>query len=215
MFIICSFFDIIDCERSYFFETEESPMKLFLKTLSVLILVLLFVFLTYRLIEFLDYKSSLSNLKKHIFTENEKTIKEFKYDKKNYMISKYYDDPYPWSQLNLLLKDGQTYYILENIKNCSTVDDASNLYLKDNVIYIHCIGKEGIIDKYTIDGLNIEKKLLNFDFKSTPNISQLHIGIDDVDDEYIYLSSPFKVNATIADDPKVKCSFENKICRYY
>ena len=84
-----------------------------------------------------------------------------------------------------------------------------------DLIYIHCIGKKGIIDKYLINGFSVEKVTINFNFKNTPNISQLHIGIDKVDDENIYLSSPFKVDNTVKDDPNVKCSFKDKNCVYY
>ena len=38
--------------------------------------------------------------------------------------------------------------------------------------------------------------------------------IDNVDSEYIYLSSSFKVDNTIKDEPKVKCSFKDKECNY-
>lgn len=118
------------------------------------------------------------------------------------------------SHLNLLLKDKNDYYILESIKKCDTDDDGSNLYIKDNELYIHCIGKDGVIDKYLINDLNIKKETINFNFKNTPNISQLHMGIDNVDNEYIYLSSPFKVDNTIKDEPKVKCSFKDRKCSY-
>ena len=41
------------------------------------------------------------------------------------------------------------------------------------------------------------------------------MSIDNIDDKYIYLSSPFKVDNTIKDDPNVKCSFEDRKCIYY
>lgn len=182
---------------------------------TLIITIFLVIFGSYKLIELLDFKSSLSNLEKYTFVENEKNIKSFEYDKRSYLISRYYDNSSSWSHLNVLLEDKNDYYILESIKKCDTVDDGSNLYIKDNELYIHCIGKEGIIDKYIINDLNIENEKINFNFKNTPNISQLHIGIDNVDNEYIYLSSPFKVDNTIKDEPKVKCSFKDKKCLYY
>lgn len=182
---------------------------------TVIILIPLFIFSTYQFIKFIDYKSVLSGLEKHTFKEDEITIKTFEYNNKNYVISRYYENSSSWSHLNLLLKDSNNYYILKNIKNCDTVDSGKNLYLKDNELYIHCIGKEGIIDKYIINDLIAEKETINFSFKNTPNISQLHIGIDKVDNEFIYLSSPFKVDPTIKDNPEVKCSFKDKICLYY
>ncbi len=181
----------------------------------VIILVPLFIFSTYKFIEYMYYRSSLSNLEKYTFIENEKTVKSFEYDNQSYVISKYHDHSSSWSHLNLLLKDKNDYYILESIKKCDTVDDGTNLYIKDNELYIHCIGKEGVIDKYVINDLNIEKETIYFNFKNTPNISQLHMGIDNVDDRYIYLSSPFKVDATIKDEPKVKCSLIDRKCLYY
>lgn len=38
--------------------------------------------------------------------------------------------------------------------------------------------------------------------------------IDSVDNKYIYLSSPFKVDNTVLDEPKVKCSFKDQKCYY-
>ena len=190
-------------------------MKKKILIISLIILIPLFSFIMYQVIKYLNYKSSLSSLKKYIFVSNETTIKNLEYDNKNYVISRYYDDSSSWSHLNILLKNNDTYYVLENIKKCDTVDNGSNLYVKDNVIYIHCIGKEGIIDKYLINDFSVEKETISFNFKNTPNISQLHIGIDKVDDENIYLSSPFKVDNTVKDNPNVKCSFKDKNCIYY
>lgn len=189
-------------------------MKKRIIMISLIILVLLFIFTMYQFIKFKNYKDSLSSLEKYIFVDNEIIIKKLEYNNKNYVISRYYDNSSSWSHLNLLLKDNDNYYILKNIKKCDTPDEGSNLYIKDNVIYIHCIGKKGVIDKYLINEFSIYKESINFDFKDTPNISQLHIGIDNVDDEYIYLSSPFKVDNRLKDNQNVKCSFNNKKCIY-
>ncbi len=185
-----------------------------MKKILIVILIPLIGLLMYRFIEVLDYKNSLSNLEKYTFADNETIIKKIEYDNKSYVISRYYDDSSSWSHLNLLLKNDDTYYVLENIKKCDTVDDGSNIYVKDNIIYMHCIGKEGIIDKYSINAFVIEKETINFNFQNTPNISQIHIVIDDVDDRYIYLSSPFKIDNTTKDKPNVKCSFKDKKCDY-
>ncbi len=190
-------------------------MKKKILIISVIILISLFSFIIYQLIKYLDYKCSLSSLEKYIFADNEIVIKSLEYNNKNYVISRYYDDSSSWSHLHLLLKSNDNYYILENIKKCDTVDDGSNLYVKDNAIYIHCIGSSGIIDKYLLNDFEVVKETLTFNFENTPNISQLHIGIDNVDDNYIYLSSPFKVDNTIKDNPNVKCSFKDKNCVYY
>lgn len=183
--------------------------------LIIIILIPLFIFTAYKFIEYIDYRSSLSNLEKYKLTKNEKIIKNFEYTNKNYVISRYYNNSSSWSHLNLLLKDKNDYYVLKNITSCDTDDSGDNLFIKDNEIYIHCIGKGGIIDKYLINDFIIEKETINFDFKNTPNISQLHMSIDNIDDKYIYLSSPFKVDNTIKDDPNVKCSFEDRKCIYY
>ncbi len=179
----------------------------------VIILIPLFVFTTYKFIEYIAYKSMLSNFEKYTFIEEEKPIKSFEYDSRSYVISKYYDNSSSWSHLNLLLKEKGDYYILESIKKCDSDDDGTNLYIKDNELYIHCIGKEGVIDKYLINDLNVYKETINFNFKNTPNISQLHMGIDSVDQENIYLSS-FKLDNTISEGEKVKCSFKDRKCSY-
>ena len=189
-------------------------MKKIFLIISIIILISLFSFTTYQLIKLLDYKSSLSNLEKYAFINNEKIIKKLEYNNKKYIISRYYDNSSSWSHLNLLLKNKDNYYILKNIKNCDAVDGGSNLYVKDNVIYIHCIGKEETIDKYSINDLDVDEETINFNFENTPNISKLHILIDKVDDNYIYLSSPFKVDNNVTDKPNVKCSFKDKKCNY-
>lgn len=180
----------------------------------IIILIPLLIFVMYQLIKVLDYKKSLSDLEKYTFVDNEVIIKELEYNGKKYVISRYYNNSSSWSHLNLLLKDNDTYYILKNIKECDTLDDGSNLYVKDNTIYIHCIGKEKVIDKYLISDFDVTHETISFNFENTPNISQLHIIIDNVDNKYIYLSSSFKVDNTIKDKPNVKCSFKDKKCVY-
>lgn len=174
----------------------------------------LFVFIGYQIIKVLDYTSSIASLEKYKFIDGEKVIKSLNYDNKNYIISKYYDTSSSWSSLNILLKNNDDYYILKTIKKCDTPDDGSNLYIKNNEVYIHCIGKGNNIEKYTINKLITSKETLNFDFTNTPNISQMHMTIDSIDNECIYLSSPFKVDNTVLDEPKVKCSFKDQKCYY-
>ena len=180
----------------------------------IILIILLFILGVYKTIGYLEDRSKISHLKEYTFSSNEEVVKSFDYNQYHYVLTKYYDDTSSWSHLNLLLKKKEEYYLLENIKKCDIDDKGSNLYIKDNEVYIHCIGKDGNIDKYLISNLNIEKETLIFDYESTPNISQLHIVIDKVDKENIYLSSPFKVDSTVDAEPKVKCSFEDKICRY-
>ena len=189
--------------------------KKFLTLLSIITFIILCSLGAYKLVEFVYYKSSISNLKKYTFASNEKIVKTFEYNENNYVISMYYNDTSSWSHLGLLLKVKQNYYLLEDIKKCDTIEDGYNLYVLNNEIYIHCIGKEGNVDKYSIDNFYVKKETLNFYYKDTPNISQLHMGIDKVDNDFVYLSSPFKVDNTINDKPRVKCSFKDKKCSYY
>ena len=189
-------------------------LKSILSVLITFALIVLFTFGIYKGIEYLDYKSSISNLEKYTFSSNEKIVKSFKYNKYNYLLTMYYDDTSSWSHLNLLLLDNEEYYLLKNIQKCDSSVEGRNLYLKDNEIYIHCIGKMGDIDKYTLDKINVKKETFNFNYDDTPNISQLHINIDKVDDKYIYLYS-FKVDSLIKEGENVKCSLKNNTCEYY
>lgn len=189
-------------------------LKSILSILITFALIVLFTFGIYKGIEYLDYKSSISNLEKYTFSSNEKIVKSFKYNKYNYLLTMYYDDTSSWSHLNLLLLDNEEHYLLKNIQKCDSSVEGRNLYLKDNEIYIHCIGKMGDIDKYILDKINVKKETFNFNYDDTPNISQLHINIDKVDDNYIYLYS-FKVDSLIKEGEKVKCSLKNNTCEYY
>lgn len=190
-------------------------MKKIIIIFLIILLIPGLIFGMYKFIEFLDRKSSISNLNDYLFVSNEQIVKELEYNNNKYIISKYYDSTSSWSHLNILLKEKDKFYMLKNIKKCDVADKGKNIYIKDNIVYIHCIGKIGNVDKYIIDKFNVKSDTLKFNYQNTPNISQIHIGIDNVDDDYIYLSSPFKVDNTIKNDPKVKCSFEDKICRYY
>ena len=62
--------------------------------------------------------------------------------------------------------------------------------------------------------LELEKQVWEFNYQNTPNISQLHIVVDKADDKYIYLSSAFKVDNNDKNEPQVKCSLKNNICKY-
>ena len=188
--------------------------KSILSIVITFILIVLFTFGVYKGIEFLDYKSSISNLEIYKLSSNESIVKSFEKDKYNYLLTMYYDDTSSWSHLNLLLLDNEEHYLLKNIQKCDSSVEGRNLYLKDNEIYIHCIGKMGDIDKYTLDKINVKKETFNFNYDNASNISQLHITIDKVDDENIYLFSPIDVNGDVKDI-KVKCSLNNNICNYY
>jgi len=94
-------------------------------------------------------------------------------------------------------------------------NNGKSSYLKDNVAYIHCIGEKGNIIKYTSHNKKVDKEVLELDYSNTPNISQLHITIDEVDNNYIYLKSAVKVNDSVKDGEYVKCSLSSKKCEYY
>ena len=84
-------------------------LKSILSILITFALIVLFTFGIYKGIEYLDYKSSISNLEKYTFSSNEKIVKSFKYNKYNYLLTMYYDDKSSWSHLNLLLLDNEEY----------------------------------------------------------------------------------------------------------
>lgn len=189
--------------------------KKILLILFVIIFIFLLIFGIYKLIEIVDFKNSISHLENHTFISNEKIVKEFEYNHNHYAISRYFDDSSSWSHLNLFLKYNGNYYILKTIKKCDTTEDGSNIFVLNNEIYVHCIGTLGDINKYSINDFNIDAEILKFNYDNTPNISQLHMNIDGVDNEYIYLSSPFKVDNTSEENSKVKCSFKDRKCIYY
>ena len=103
-------------------------------------------------------------------------------------------------------------YIEEN-EICKNTDKSS--IIKDDVLYVHCIGEEGNILKFTINNGKVGKEVINLNYTNTPNISQLHIQIDDVDEDYIYLKSAVKNNDSIKEGEFVKCLLSSKCCEYY
>lgn len=167
----------------------------------------------YYLFALIDEKSQILKLEKYKILPLENILTEFKYEKYEYVISSYYDDTSSWSHLNILLKLQDKYYRLEEIKKCD--GSGKNIYVKDNKVYIHCIGKKGDILEYTINDTKIEKNIRQLNYDNTPNISQIHILIDKIDNEYIYLYSNVKINDSIKEGKRVKCSLKNNICDYY
>lgn len=164
----------------------------------------IFFLATHKLPNYVYYKSLLADLNTYNLLKNEKVIKTFKYQDKDYFITRYYDNSSTWSNLNILLKDKNNYYMLKNIPKCDTPDNTNNIYFKDNILYIHCIGKE-TIDKYTIKNLSITKGSYKFNFTDTPDINRLSMQINNIDQDYIYLAN---------NDQQIKCSFQNKRCTY-
>ena len=83
------------------------------KNIIILIILLpLFIFTIYKLIILFKF----NNLEKYKFIDNEIVIKEVKYNNKNYIISRYYNNSSSWSNLNILLNSNNAYYILKNMK---------------------------------------------------------------------------------------------------
>ena len=177
------------------------------KIVRFLVCILLFILIGYTVVILNN-----SNLKKEKYTllPNEEIENEIIYKNYKYVITKYYDNTTSFSHHNILLNNNNNYYyILESLNSCDMYS-----YIKNNEIYIHCIGKYGDIIKYTLNKKNIKKEILKFNYENTPNISQLHIIIDNIDDEYIYLSSVVKINDNIDEGENVKCSLQTKICIY-
>lgn len=171
---------------------------------SIIVIFGLGMFGIYQFIDWLIYQESFSQLPIHAITENEKIIRTFDYDGFHYMITKYYDDTSSWSHLNILLQNQDHYYLLQNIMQCDTLNQGENLYIKDNQLYIHCIGKPGNIDQYSFDGVEVKHNVLNFDYENTPDISEIHLIIDGIDSDFIYLSA----------NQKIKCYLKDKSCQY-
>ena len=178
----------------------------------ILILCLLFVWGCfvggYKAIELFDNKASVKQLDLYKLKDDEKIQDKFIINNREYVITQYKEKNKPYTQHNILLKFEDKYYSLEEIKECDM-----NSYLKDNDLYVHCIGKNGNISKYTFIDINVEISDLDLNYISTPNISQEHIKIDMVGKNNIYLSS-IKVNDEIAEGERVKCSLENNTCSY-
>lgn len=178
-----------------------------------IIIVISIIIGFYSLFSIFDEKNQISKLQQYKILSNEETLKTINIKNKNYLITKYYDDTSSWSHLNIILKITEDYYLLEKIKKCDS--SGNNIYIKENKIYIHCIGQKGNILEYEINDFKISKKVRHLNYDNTPNISQIHILIDKVDSEYIYLYSNVKINDLIHEGNKAKCSLKNNICNYY
>lgn len=170
----------------------------------------MFIVILFIIIKIIITNNELSKLTKYTFKSDEKITKEFYNNKKHYLLTTYYNDSSTYGFNNILYEKDNEYYLLDIIEKCDM-----NNYIVDSEIYYHCAGKMGDIVKYTIKGVNVEKEVINFDYKDTPNISQLHIAIDGIDDNYIYLRSHVKKNNFIKDGEFVKCSLSSKKCEYY
>lgn len=179
--------------------------KKFLIGIGIMFIGVLFI-----IIKLIIPNDKLSKLEKYNLLENESIKNEFKIENKKYILTTYYKNDSSYAYNNLLLKNKNDYYLLESMNKCDM-----SYYIKNNEIYIHCIGKKGDILKYTINDYKLEKDIMEFDYKDAPNISQIHITIDGADDDYIYLKSAVKINDSIKDGEFVKCSLSSKKCEYY
>ena len=190
-------------------------MKKFLVFIFILVLFVVVFGAGFYLLDYIVTGEKLSNLEEHEISkkEEEKIIKEFQYNDMDFVISKYYDDTSAWSHLRIMRKARGNYYILQDVKKCDVLENGENIFVKDKNIYVHCIGKEEEIGIYKVDGFSVSEKLVNYNFKKTPNISLLHMKVDKVDDKYIYLSSE-KVDLAIDEGEHVKCPLDGYVCSY-
>lgn len=113
------------------------------KIVRFLVCILLFILIGYTVVILNN-----SNLKKEKYTllPNEEIENEIIYKNYKYVITKYYDNTTSFSHHNILLNNNNYYYILESLNSCDMYS-----YIKNNEIYIHCIGKYGDIIKYTLN----------------------------------------------------------------
>ena len=102
------------------------------KIVRFLVCILLFILIGYTVVILNN-----SNLKKEKYTllPNEEIENEIIYKNYKYVITKYYDNTTSFSHHNILLNNSCDMYS----------------YIKNNEIYIHCIGKYGDIIKYTLN----------------------------------------------------------------
>ena len=176
---------------------------------TIIILIIILILISFILLKTVYLDDKLSNFERYNLLLDETITSKFKIKNKKYLLTTYHNSESTYAYNNLLLQNKGNYYLLEKIDKCDI-----SYFINDNNLYIHCIGKKGDILKYTINLSSIKKDVLEFNYKNTPNISQIHITIDKVDDEYIYLKSAVKKDDLIKDGEYVKCSLLNRICEY-
>lgn len=183
-------------------------MKKDLIIIPILIMLIISPILMYKAIDTLAYNSRKSHLEKYTLKENEQQLKNIKYENQEYILTNYQVEDQSYPNINILFKDKKNYYLLKEIKSCDASVKDKSIYIKDNEIYIHCIGKKGNINKYTINEFNILEETLLLNYKNVPAISELHVTIKKVDTNNIYINSL---------GTKAKCSFRNYSykCEYY
>ncbi len=185
--------------------------KYFLIIISVVIVFILSViYMVTRL-----SNNNLTNLEEYkMILENERLVyKQIDYKDNKYLLVGFKGNNPTYADNVILLEKNSKYYVLEEIINCDI--DEETAYFKDGSFYIHCIGRKADIIKYELDGKKVKKSYIELNYKDVPNISQLHLFVNNIDDKYIYLFSYVKRDDSIEEGQKVKCSLENKKCRYY
>ena len=185
-------------------------IKKYLISIGVSLLILLFVFLgVYYIFNMMIMKSELSSVEVYKLKKDEKIEKKFKYDRHNYVITSFHEEGKDYAQNNFLIKYNNKYYYLDSFTDC----DMSAL-VKDNYMYVHCIGYSGNITKFKFYNTKVINELIEFNYNDTPNISQRQITISKVTDKYIYLESKVKKDENIKEGNKVRCSFDTFKCEY-
>ena len=163
-------------------------------------------------IDYLDYKSKISELEKYKPEEGEVTVKEFENQEKKYVISrinlKY------GTRLNILFKEGKKLYLLDKVDSCDITDTAENILINDNKIYIHCIGEEREILEFELNKASIYKSSRYLNYSHTPNTSGAHLNIEKVDKKYLYFYSYVKKDDSIKEGDRIKCSLKTNQCEY-
>ena len=169
----------------------------------------LFFFVTYKVIESYDKKSKIERLDKYKLMEKEKEDIKIDFNGYTYVITKYTDEKSRINH-NILVSYENNYYYIDSLENC----DMSS-YVKENQVYTHCLGGRGNILKYSFSTVVLNKDYLELNYSTTPNISEIHMTVDKVDNKNnIYLSSNVKVDDSIEEGNKIKCNIETRACKY-
>ena len=163
----------------------------------------------YNLISLSSEKKQFSNLEKYNMTNQE--FYEFHYGKNIYAISSINRED-NLSRVGIFYKQKDQYYLIEQINQCTFSDN--NFYINKDKIYIHCYYNPDTILEYTINKLNLKKKVYHLNFDEVPNISKLHLQFDAVVDDYFYLYSTVKNNDLIKEGNRIKCLMKNNTCIY-
>ena len=159
--------------------------------------------------------NNVTNLEEYkMIPENERLLyKKIDYKNNKYLLVGFKGNNPTYTDNVIILEKNSKYYVLEKIINCDI--DEETAYFKDGSFYIHCIGRKADIIKYELDNKNVKKSYIELNYKDVPNISQLHLFVNNIDDKYIYLFSYVKRDDSIDEGQRVKCSLDNKKCMYY